>query len=324
MSELKEVTTKSGFVIKESWCRKCSKMRPASEFYECTDMGKIDTNCLLSVCKKCIQTLYDEYIEETQSMEKTIHKLCISLNMRFSNEAVSATRAHIQTLQENGKNVNFIFGIYKQKLLSTRKSMDKTGLEDITYEDVGTIFISEIINTKEIPIPQETLDFWGDGLSRKDIEFLETNYANFKQTHKADTYAEIVLLKEVCYTMLKIEKKRREHDPDTADDVKELQSLMKNLAISPNVANANAANKGLDTFGLWIQDIERDEPAQFLKTHPLGDMFRDVTNTEEYFQKYIVRPLKNFIMGSKDFNIEDTDNNLEDEYDELTEYRQEE
>ena len=36
--ELKEITTKTGVVIKESYCRKCMKMRPASEFYDCVDL----------------------------------------------------------------------------------------------------------------------------------------------------------------------------------------------------------------------------------------------------------------------------------------------
>jgi hypothetical protein len=88
---------------------------------------------------------------------------------------------------------------------------------------------------------------------------------------------------------------------------------MKNLAISPNVANANSANKGADSFGLWIADIEKEEPSQWLKGTSMGDIFRDVGNTEEYFQKYIVRPLKNFITQSKDFNIDESQ--IENDFD---------
>jgi len=298
------VITKTGQTVTLNYCRKCMKLLPAKEFYECSDMGFIDSNGLMSVCKDCIQKIYDELLAVNGSMEKTIHKECMSLNIRFSNEAVSATKEHINTLLQNGKNVNAIFGIYKQKLLATKKSMDKRGMEDATYEDVGTIFTSEAIDTKEIPIPEDVIAFWGKGLAKGDIEFLETQYANFKQTHKADTYAEIVLLKQVCYTMLDIKNARAQND-DTSDLVKELQNLMKNLAISPNAVNSANSGKAMDTFGLWIQDIEKSEPAQWLKTDPRGDMYRDVGNVEEYFQKYIVRPLKNFILASKDFNVDD-------------------
>ena len=283
-------------------------------FYEAVDCGIVDKNGLLSVCKNCIQEIYDENFQKTQSMEKSIHLLCISLNIKYSNEAASAAKLHIQTLLDNGKKVNSVFGIYKQKLISVQKTMDKSLIEDLTYSDIGTIYTSEAQNLKEIPIPQDVVAFWGKDLKREDIEFLETQFTNFKQTHKADTYAEIVLLKQVCYTMLDIKNARATNPPnDTSDLVKELQALMKNLAISPNAINAANADKGLETFGLWIQDIETQEPAQWLSTDPRGDMYRDVGNVEEYFQKYFVRPLKNFITGSKDFNVEEGDKD-EDEF----------
>lgn len=305
------------------YCRKCTKMLPKGDFYDSVDLGFIDTNGKLSVCKSCIQELYDKVFSETQSIEKTIHKLCVSLNIKYSNEAVSATKAHIETLLNSGKTVNAVFGIFKQKLVSTQKSMDKSIQEDNTYEDVGTIFVSqETINTKEIPIPQEVMDFWGRDLIRDDIEYLENQYANFKQTHKADTYAEITLLKQVCYTLLDIKQARAQGD-STEKLVKELQELMKNLAISPESAKKLQTGREVESLGVWIQDIEQYEPAQWLSTDPRGDIYRDVGNVEEYFLKYVVRPLKNFILGSKDFgvdeeSVEDSDYGLsQEELDEI-------
>jgi len=304
------VVTKTGITVTTNYCRKCMKDLPAKSFYECVDAGFIDSNGLQSVCKKCIQKLYDEIFENTKSMEKTIHKLCTSLNIMFSNDAISATNAHITTLQTNGKNVNAIFSIYKMKLTSIKKSMNKSGTQDMTYEDVGTIFTSKTINTKEIPIPQEIMEFWGKDMTREQVEFLEFHYANFKQTHSTSTYAEIILLKNVCHTMLNIKTLRKAGD-STQKDVRELQELMKNLEISPSASNASSiGGKSEEVFGLWIRDIETKEPAQWLKDDPRGDIYRDVGNVEEYFQKYIVRPLKNFILLSKDFNVEDDfDNN---------------
>ena len=177
--ELKEITTKTGFVIKESWCRKCSKMHPATDFYEAVDAGFIDTNGLMSVCKNSMQELYDNILAETQSSEKAMHKLCASLNIKYSNEAVSATNKHIQTLLDSGKMVHNVVGIYFSKLVATNKSMDKSAIENNTYSDIGAIYVSDAINTKEIPIPQEVIDFWGSGssLTRDDIQYLETQYA---------------------------------------------------------------------------------------------------------------------------------------------------
>jgi len=297
----------------EYYCRKCLKTMSGNNFYNSVDGGLVDTNGKFSVCKSCVQDIYDIIYSETLSMEKTIHRMCTILNVKFTNEALDAAKAHIQTLLNNGKNVNAIFSLYLMKLIATKKSMDKSGENNFQYEDVGVIFTEKEIDTSEIPIPEEVIKFWGDGLTRDEIEYLETEYANFKNTHKADTYAEIVLLKQVCYTMLDIKNARMNQD-ETADLVKELQALMKNLAIAPSTAK-NSQSGGIDTFGLWIQDIEKSEPAQWLKTDPRGDMYRDVGNIEDYFQKYIVRPLKNFILGSKDFNVEEE--LFDDEYDDM-------
>jgi len=289
------------------YCRKCTKHLPAKSFYEATDAGLIDTNLLQSVCKNCMQKLYDQFYDETKSMEKALHKMCTTFNIKFSNEAVSATLAHINTLLESGKNVNAVFGIYKMKILATQKSMDKSGNVDMTYEDVGTIFVDSEIDINEIPIPKEVMDFWGENTEREDIKFLENEYKNFKNTHSSITYAEKTLLKRVCYTLLDI-KEARQNSDSTEKLVKELQELMKNLAISPNAAKEAAGDDSDQTFGLWVQEIEKEEPAQWLKSDSRYDLYADVGNTEEYFRKYILRPLQNFVMESRNFNVEDTEN----------------
>lgn len=310
------ILSKTGVSVETVYCRKCRNHLSPKEFYECADAGLIDTNGYMSVCKSCIQSLYDSVYEQTNSLEKTIHKLCISLNIRYSNEAVSATRSHINTLLENGKKVSAVFSIYKMKLTATKKSMNKSGLEDMTYEDISTVYTAPDINTKEVPIPQDVMEFWGKSLLREDVEFLEREYAQFKQTHSTGTYAEVVLLKEVCNTMLEIKKARIAGD-DTSKMQKALQELMKNLAISPNSANDKNTDKGDEAIGLWIRDVEMYEPCEWLKNDPRGDAYRDVMHVDEYFEKFFVRPNKNFVTGSKDFNVEDsvieTDDGFDDE-----------
>ena len=292
------------------YCRKCMKLLPEKQFYDNVDAGLIDSNGKLSVCKPCIQNLYNGFYEEYGSIEKAIHKLCISLNIKFSNEASSATQAQITTFIDNGKNIHNVFGIYKSKLVAVNPSMDKSANVDMTYSDVGTIYLDKANVIEEAPIPKEVIDFWGRDVPKDDIRYLENEFINFKKTHVAETYAEIVLLKQICYTMLDIKRMRANSD-DTGDLVKELQALMKTLAVSPNATLSSGANKNSESFGLWIKDIEESEPAQWLSTDPRGDIYRDISNVDAYFQNYIVRPLKNFILGSKDFNVAEDDDDGE-------------
>jgi len=305
----KEITTKSGLKISESWCRRCVDMRPAGDFYEAVDLGFVDKAMIMSVCKNCIQELYDEVYKETNSIEQSIHKLCTSLNIMYSNDALSATKTHIQTIIDSGKNVNAVFGIYKQKLTATKKSMDKSGVDDMSYEDVGVIFTSKELNT-EVQIPQSVIEFWGEDYSPVQTRFLQSEYVEFTKTFSTANHTEVSLLKQVCYTLLDLREARTTGD-STRDLTKGLQDIMKSLKIAPSAKDKDDAQIGSERFGEWIRDIELYEPAQWMKSDPRGDMYRDVGNVEEYFEKYIVRSIKNFITGSKDFNIDDDENTLE-------------
>lgn len=316
---MKEIVTKTGFTITESWCRKCSKMLPATDFFQCTDLGELDANGLGSICKKCSNEHFDKIYKETGSLEKAIHRCCIDFNLKFNQDAIESLKTHINTQIENGTNHSPILSTYRAKLVSKNKSMDKSIAEKMTYEDTTTIFLSPLVEKEGEVISDELKNFWGDSFDYKDIQFLEREYANAKTTHRADTFAEVTLLKEVIYKMLEI-KHSREAGRSTDTAVKGLQELMKNLAISPNAVNASAnGGKSLDSFGLWIQEIEKEEPAQWLK----GDgkkfeMYRDVSNVDDYFQKYFVRPLKNFITSSRDFNIgTESDEELDDVFTEI-------
>jgi len=311
--------TKTGIEVETQYCRSCMKDLPPNRFYDCADAGFFDTNGLMSVCKECIQDKYDEVYAENKSMEATLQRLCTALNIRFSNDAVDATRKHIETLMDNGKNVKAIFSIYKMKLTATRKSMTKQGLVDMSYEDVGVIYKSKELDVTEIPIPKEVIDRWGVNPTtlddRDSILYLEQKYINFKQTHKADTYTEQVLLQQICFTLLDIQKARQIND-DTSKLTKSLQDLMKSAEVSPNAISGTNQPKDEIALGLWIKDVEEYEPAEWLKSSPLGNLYRDVADTEEYGRKFISRPIKNLITGSKDFNIDDETMDDGFEYDE--------
>ena len=95
-----------------NYCRKCMQTLPVKEFYEAVDGGYIDSNGYMSVCKNCINSIFDAEYENTKSMEKSVHKLCKALNIKYSKDAVDATKAHIKTNLEKGRNVNVIFSIY--------------------------------------------------------------------------------------------------------------------------------------------------------------------------------------------------------------------
>jgi hypothetical protein len=300
--------------IRSNYCRKCMRNLPAKDFFVACDK-LLDSNGKFSVCRYCVDDMYNSFYVTEKNIDNTILKLCRILNVKYDSVALEATKKQIDTAESKGKTIASIFGIYRKNLV------DASGDRYAKGDDL--IFQGDVKYEVNEPLPDSLesseflKEFWGDNLDLTDYIFLEREFAKFKETHKSDTYAEKVLLKLVCFKLLDIAKARSTSASTTGKE-KELQELMKNLAISPQYAKAVTDGKSLDAFGVWIAEIEREEPAQWLEGEG-RDLFHDVADVEGYFQKYFVRPLKNAILQSKDFNVDDEMEEFE-EYDSLEGY----
>lgn len=301
---LKTVSIESGIPIGYSYCRRCMQVKLNTGFFSAIDF-ELDKNGFLSICKSCVDELFENILHsENNSIEKTVLRMCKLLNIKFSMEAIEAAKKQIES---KGSDPMKFMGYYKAKLvLVSRDSVnDGANVLNLIYQDNPTVIVNgdglkdeEFLEAKDIKL------FWGTD-DKDDLQFLENEYTNFKASHKADTYAEKTLLKEVCHKLLEIHKSRKA-DRSTDSSLKQLMEVMKNLAISPNMTNAANSGENLDTFGKWIEDIEKYEPAQWREEEG-RPLYKDMDDIEGYFQKFCVRPLRNFILQSKDFNIEDDD-----------------
>lgn len=307
------VVNKDGITISEICCRKCMIPKSPKEFFQAVD-HYLDKNGFMSLCKECISEIYAGQYNVEHDFRKAIYNTCRIVNVLYSESAVQATESQMKN-KEILPDDKSVFGWYKAKIASTMKGFGAAKMG----ESVGADFTFKYENSN-IPERNETIDFEGSGdviafwggekqFSIEDYRYLEQEFANFKHTHKCDTYAETVLLKEVCYKLLEI-KKARESSHPTAAGIKELQEIMKNLAISPNMVNQASAGKSMECFGKWIEEIEQFKPAEYFADKSI---YKDVENIEEYGEKYITAPLKAFILQSADYSTEELEKMLDDE-----------
>lgn len=289
-----------------AYCRKCQKVKTISPSFSKATDTQLDTNGTLSVCKECVDKLYEEILfEERGSIQRTILRLCKMLNVKYDESAIESALKHIDS---KGSDKNKVFGLYRAKLLIiNRKDVNDTNV-DLTYQDNPVINMNKELSAGEVD--DETIMFWGKGYERDDYAWFERKLGEWKQTHKCDTMAELTLLKEIVFKQFEIEKVRSGLDKakSTGGLVKELQDLMKTASIDPAKSSIAGAGKSNDTFSSFIKMIEENEPAEFYEDR---EIFKDYDNIGFYFEKYVTRPLKNFILGSRDFNIE-SESDLED------------
>jgi hypothetical protein len=250
------------------------------------------------------------------NFEKALLRTCKILNVAWVPNAVEATKTQVSKAMSSGKTDIQVFGIYKSKL-STLSNLNS----DIQLTFDNSVSNIETNTNENVTDDQDfnkyLKDFWGPDLIFEDYEFLESELARYKKTHKCDTATEESLLRQICFAELDIRKSRMGKGGGDASAVKRLQELMRTASVDP--AKAATANSGQakDTFSSFIKIIEENEPAEFYSGKD-KELFKDFDNIDFYFKKYVTRPLKNFITQSRDFNVD-----TEDDIDEIVDASEE-
>lgn len=157
--------------------------------------------------------------------------------------------------------------------------------------------------------PHEIRRFWGMGFEDEDYDFLEEEMLGWEKTHKCDTKAEMTLIREICIITLDI-RKGRISGKSVKDLRTELQNLMKTASVDPAKANAISDGQTVDRFGVWLKDIELKKPAEW---HSDQEKYKDMDGFDSYIQNYIVRPIRNFFSGTKDFVVDGEDLSIEED-----------
>jgi len=287
-----------------SWtCRKCLRVRRLSFFYPTTN-PEWDSNGHMTTCRYCVEEMFEKYYVSEGSLAGAILKLCKILNVRFDFNAIESTQKQIDTYESRGKQAKSIFGIYKKNLVKGGYGGFSND-DDLTYHE-GVKYDAPPLSSEEYD--QESVDeivsFWGQGMTPDEYNFLESELDRYKKTHKCDTAAEESLLRQICFCELDIRKSRENGGTPSKNSIDLLQSLMKTASVDPAKAAIASAGKSQDAFSAFIKTIEANEPADYYKDK---ELFKDFDNISWYFEKYVTRPIKNFITLSRDFNVEEKD-----------------
>lgn len=307
-SRRKAVISRTGVSLDSVYCRKCMSDRKPADFMSALD-ERLDRNGYFSVCKSCVNETFEEIYASEKNLEITVLRMCRMLNVKYSEEAIQATLKQLETMKNKGNLDTPFFGLYRMKLVTTQSGKIGDRHEDLTYQEVTNINVPERDALHDGQVSQEVLEFWGGEYAYSEYVWFEKMLSQWKKTHKHDTMAEETLLKEIVFKQYDIEKARKDKGKSTATLVKELQDIMKTAAIDPSKTSIANSGRSHDTFSSFIKVIEENEPAEYYKDKAL---FQDYDNIEFYFEKYVLRPLKNFILGSRDFNVKD-ENELEED-----------
>lgn len=311
----KKVTDEQKLLEKESTekqtCRKCRTYKKLTDFPVSYDKT-LDTSGRSSICRQCSYTFFAGFLASEGGFERAMLKYCKLMNLRYDFNAIESAKEQSKK-KEKTKGVEStsddFLQLYMRALQSIHSNLNFQNA-DFTFIPVA---VKDVVDDDELDelnaeTKRELVLRWGENLTYTDYMYLEQEYADLCKTHESDARSKQILLQEICYARLNIRKGRLAGE-NVDGMIKQLQDLLKTAAIDPGKMTAASSGKGLETFGEFVRIIENEEPAEYYKDKQL---FKDYDNIGTYFYKYVTRPIKNFVTGSRDFSLDGSEDEFED------------
>lgn len=208
----------------------------------------------LPICKNCLGKIYDKYFIRYNDVKLALYYMCRTANLCFN---LSCYNAVIQET-ENSKNKS-PWRVYMTKL----NSLGTKNGAGIDFDSSDMIENLSGINNKLKNVEDENLDnnvtdFWGEGYSNSDYNYLEKEFEKMITRYECDSYAQETLFQDIAFQRLDIRKKRQ-GGQSVDKELKTLQDLLGSANIKPAQENASMASEQL-TMGTMIKRFENEKP----------------------------------------------------------------
>lgn len=240
-------------------CFYCEKEYVETNFYKSysnfySNIGKIP------YCKQCIEKFYQQYYEEYTNdgcltpERNAVKRLCMAFGIYFREDVFNAA-----TNDKKKRNINISpMGAYMKMIQLSQykdKSYDTTLVEEEKEEFVSNATQGVLTN---MDVDQETRDFFGNGFTNEDYNFLKKEYDDWTARHECNTKAQEEVFKRICFKQLEILKATRKGE-DTKNLDATFQNLLDTAKLQPkqNSGDATAENQ---TLGTLIDKWENERP----------------------------------------------------------------
>lgn len=268
---------------------------------------KVNADHRMSICKECLSELVD--MEDPVTLIKA---------MRYVDRPFLVNTYYSSLEKENS------FGEY-MRMLGAPQNRNKTYLDseftkDYEYYSIKSDvkdFTDSVIkgrdgySTEDLAILKKR---WGD-FSEEDYEFLEDYYREYTKSYDSDTPVQDMLYKNIAKIHLQAGKELSDGNVKSYKDLMQLSSKLHTDGNIKPLQNKGAnADMGVSTYGLWIKEIENEEPCEYFEDRPT---YEDFDEYKKYWEKWFVRPFKNIFGVSRDFDVEKYDKKNVDDKDEL-------
>lgn len=258
-------------------CCEAKGVRPESKFYNSYSI--LAKNGKQHICKDCLKEFC---IDEEGKIDLINFKIMLrTLDVPF-----------LKAVWETSYNSSMeTIGAYFKNLYLNNKGSNW----DDSDRDADEYILEESVKLSK----DELVEKWGK-YPPDDLEWLEAKYEEWEMNTDCSLHATRELVKLICSKQLEI-RHMREKNQDTDKKEKALLDLMSNGNLTPKTMTISNQDESTQAFGIWLRDIEKYKPCEYFEDKAL---YTDYDGIMDYMNRFIFRPLKNLITGSRDFDKE--------------------
>lgn len=238
----------------EKLCLKCMKVKKMKTgFFNSYHSWHSDGK--MPYCKKCLQDFFDE--DNIATLKEILRLVDKPFNYEWLSKAKEDKRETLGVYFILA-NLNNKFDTYVDSIFEYG---DNQGVQENENGEVTRGYIPEDIEKIELTKEEMEylIDFWGQGYSRDDYEYLQREYEKLTGAYESDSsYAMEIIFQEAAQQRLTI-KRKREKGESVDKELKTFQDLLGSANIKPSQeTGANSAEQA--TFGTLIKKWENEKP----------------------------------------------------------------
>lgn len=248
----------------------------------------------LPYCKTCSNEAFNAYLKKYKSVEAAVYFTCALVNLPFMKSVYESMEKIIQS--KGVKNPSFLQYTNQLDIAKNKKGWSAKCFADSDVE-LGEI---KKLQKSDVALKQEMerleLD-WGKQSEYDDYSFLELKFETYVEGRQL-TPAMEQTFRYLCLAELEA-RKLKDDNQDSKTVEEKIQKYYKilNLDKFDNNAIKTDEEKFIEAR---IAIIERNEPAEFYEDKR---MYADHQGFELYAENHIRRPMKNMLLGQKEYRI---------------------
>lgn len=259
----------------------------------------------IPICRNCVAELYEQYSKFYNGDENAAaDRICQITDMYYD-----------QDLWDSSRKISEMRGGKSRNRISTYISRLNLNQADgaTTYSDTlvrrwkaqveNAETIEEVVENEDIETPEEVVRRFGMGFEAGEYESLQYEYDDWVKRYglPGDKRQEELYV-SICFMKLNLRKLLQKGDSNIGTAANSYKSQIDAATTEIEDRKKKAeADKRLTPLGEMIRDIEEYCPAEYYKDKKI---YADFDSLREYIERFMIRPLRNLLTGSKELDKE--------------------